>query len=174
VNARQQLFVLEYLKDQNGTQAAIRAGYSPKTAESQSSRLLRNAKVGDAIAKKMEARNQTVKIDADYVLARLAAIDLMDVLDILNDDLTFKPLTEWPLCWRTTLSAIDVSEIIMGSGEDRNVAILKKIKWPDKTKNLELLGKHVDVQAFKERVDHLHAFTYEDLVCGPEEGKTDE
>jgi single-stranded DNA-binding protein len=46
---RQLLFVHEYLKDLNGKQAAIRAGYSPKTAESQASRLLRNVKVQNLI-----------------------------------------------------------------------------------------------------------------------------
>ncbi|EPP2699231.1 terminase small subunit, partial [Escherichia coli] len=49
--------------------------------------------------------------------------------------------------WRTTLSGMDVVE--MASAD--SAALLKKIKWPDKVKNLELLGKHVSVQAFKEQ-----------------------
>ena len=40
------------------------------------------------------------------------------------------------------------------SAEGSTAALLKKIKWPDKVKNLELLGKHIDVNAFKETVDH--------------------
>ena len=40
---------------------------------------------------------------------------------------------------------------IIGSGDSD--AIMKKIKWPDKTKNLELLGKHISVQAFKEKTE---------------------
>ena len=51
MNARQSLFVEEYLKDLNATQAAIRAGYSAKTAESQGSRLLTNVKIKKAIIK---------------------------------------------------------------------------------------------------------------------------
>ncbi|CCK05649.1 Phage terminase small subunit [Cronobacter sakazakii 696] len=35
-------------------------------------------------------------------------------------------------------------------------ALLKKIKWPDKVKNLELLGKHISVMAFKEQAAHEH------------------
>ena len=52
---KQQQFVEEYLVDLNATQAAIRAGYSAKTAEFQASRLLRNAKVQAAIAERMKA-----------------------------------------------------------------------------------------------------------------------
>jgi phage terminase small subunit len=47
---------------------------------------------------------------------------------------------------------MDLSELWEGSGDERQmIGLLKKIKWPDKVKNLELLGKHVDVQAFKEQ-----------------------
>jgi phage terminase small subunit len=48
-----------------------------------------------------------------------------------------------------------------GRGEDREmVGILKKIKWPDKVKNLELLGKHVSVMAFKEQIDQKITATH--------------
>ncbi|CAM8022893.1 hypothetical protein MOMOMMO210B_20105 [Morganella morganii] len=44
-----------------------------------------------------------------------------------------------------------------GRGDDREmVGLLKKIKWPDKVRNLELLGKHVHVQAFREQVSNEH------------------
>jgi phage terminase small subunit len=75
----------------------------------------------------------------------------MDVLDILSEDGTIKPISEWPKIWRQYLSSVEVSEIIDGSGDERSVVgVLKKIKWPDKLKNLELLGRHVAVQAFKD------------------------
>ena len=53
ISAKQELFVDEYLIDLNATQAAIRAGYSPKTAEQQGSRLLSNVKVKGRVAEKM-------------------------------------------------------------------------------------------------------------------------
>ncbi len=93
----------------------------------------------------------------------LVEIDQMDVLDILNDDGGMKPIAEWPKVWRTSLSAMDIATIKTTqaslqkeNGEaDLSVEdvehILKKVKWPDKVKNLELIGKHVDVNAFKER-----------------------
>lgn len=99
------------------------------------------------------------KIDAVYVLNRLVEIDQMDVIDILNDDMTFKPLSGWPKVWRQFLSGFDIAEMFNGKGDDREMSgILKKIKWPDKVKNLELLGKHASINAFKEITETKHTF----------------
>jgi len=68
---RQQRFVEEYLVDLNATQAAIRAGYSPKTAEQQGSRLLSNAKVAQAISVGRQALSERTEITQDMVLKRL-------------------------------------------------------------------------------------------------------
>lgn len=144
---KQELFAREYLKDLNATQAAIRAGYSVKSAQEQASRLLSNVMVQSRISELKAERNEEVGIDAAYVLRRLVEIDQMDVLDILLPSGELKPIKDWPKTWRTTLSGMDVTEM---AGDDPG--FLKKIKWPDKVKNLELLGKHVTVQAFKENV----------------------
>lgn len=143
---KQELFAREYLKDLNATQAAIRAGYSEKTANEQASRLLANVKVQNRIGELKHKRNEQISIDAAYVLRRLTEIDQMDVADILLANGEVKPIHEWPKVWRTTLSGIDVTEMAGDSA-----GLLKKIKWPDKVKNLELLGKHVTVQAFREQ-----------------------
>lgn len=144
---KQELFAREYLKDLNATQAAIRAGYSAKTAQEQASRLLSNVMVQSRISELKAERNEEVGIDAAYVLRRLVEIDQMDVLDILLANGELKPIKDWPKVWRTTLSGMDVTEMAGDAA-----GLLKKIKWPDKVKNLELLGKHVTVQAFKENV----------------------
>ncbi|MGV4308239.1 terminase small subunit [Citrobacter portucalensis] len=148
---KQELFAREYLKDLNATQAAIRAGYSEKTANEQASRLLANVNVQTFVAELKATRVEQTGIDAAYVLKRLVEIDQMDVLDILLPNGELKPIKDWPKTWRTTLSGMDVTEI---AGD--TPSLLKKIKWPDKVKNLELLGKHVDVQAFKEQVSNEH------------------
>ncbi|HGE8458742.1 TPA: terminase small subunit [Serratia marcescens] len=146
---KQEIFCREYLVDLNATQAAIRAGYSGKTAQEQSSRLLSNVMVQDRISVLKLERNEQVGVDAAYVLRRLTEIDQMDVLDVLLANGELKPVKDWPKVWRTTLSGMDVTELAGDSA-----GLLKKIKWPDKVKNLELLGKHIDVQAFKEKVEH--------------------
>lgn len=149
ITDKQELFCREYLVDLNATQAAIRAGYSENTASEQGARLLVNVKVQNYIQELKQQRNDRNKIDADYVLKRLVEIDQMDILDILSPLGDFLPIKEWPRTWRTTLSGLDIA--IIGSGDTE--AIMKKIKWPDKTKNLELLGKHISVQAFKEKTE---------------------
>lgn len=65
---KQETFVAEYLVDLNATQAAIRAGYSPKTANEQGSRLLTNVSVQKLIQERMDKRSERTEITADYVL----------------------------------------------------------------------------------------------------------
>lgn len=146
-------FVEEYLKDLNATQAAKRAGYSERTARSQGERLLTDVDVQAAIQAAIRERSTQAKVDAAYVLSRLGEIDQMDALDILAEDGTVKPIAEWPKIWRQMISGLDVMEVAQGD-EDKRMAVVKKIKWPDKVKNLELIGRHVGVQAFKDRVEH--------------------
>lgn len=65
---KQETFVAEYLVDLNATQAAIRAGYSAKTANEQGSRLLTNVSVQKLIQERMDKRSERTEITADYVL----------------------------------------------------------------------------------------------------------
>ncbi|EOC0033649.1 terminase small subunit [Cronobacter dublinensis] len=153
---KQEMFCREYLIDLNATQAAIRAGYSVKTANRTASENLSKPDIQNRIAELKNKRNEDVGINAAYVLQRLVEIDQMDVADILNDDGSLKAVSQWPKCWRITLQGIDISSTIRNFDEETEETILKKIKWPDKVKNLELLGKHVDVQAFREQVKADH------------------
>ena len=145
---KQQRFVEEYLIDLNATQAAIRAGYSEKTANEIGAENLAKPSIAKAIQDALKERSERVQIDADYVLKRLVEIDQMDVLDIMDENLNMKPLKEWPKIWRQYINNVESIELSDGEGW------LKKIKWPDKVKNLELIGKHVSVGAFKEKVEH--------------------
>ncbi|MCU6180752.1 terminase small subunit [Enterobacter roggenkampii] len=166
LTAMQEAYCQSYIKTpENQSQAAIDAGFSPNTAAVKASVMMRDERIQKRIAELMEERNKRNRVSADYVLMRLVEIDQMDVLDILNDDGGMKPIAEWPRVWRTSLSAMDIATIKTTqaslqkeNGEaDLSVEdvehILKKVKWPDKVKNLELIGKHVDVNAFKERLE---------------------
>ncbi|HEP6278708.1 TPA: terminase small subunit [Burkholderia vietnamiensis] len=143
LTAKQQRFVDEYLVDLNASAAARRAGYSEKTAGQIGERLLKKVEVQHALAASMKARAARTEINADHVLKRMAEIDAMDLLDIMNDDMSLKPVSEWPKVWRQYLSGFYLAEMFEGNGDAREmVGILKKIKWPDKLKNLEMLGRH--------------------------------
>lgn len=145
---KQQRFVEEYLIDLNATQAAIRAGYSEKTAKVIAAQNLSKLNVQEAIEEAQSKRTEQTQIDAAYVLKRLVEIDQMDVLDIMDDQMKIRPVNEWPKVWRQYVVNLENLELSDGEG------CFKKIKWPDKVKNLELLGRHVSVGAFKDKVEH--------------------
>ena len=155
LTAMQEAYAQEYTKcPENQTQAAINAGFSPNTAAVKASVMMRDERIQKRIAELMEERNKRLRVSADYVLLRLVEIDQMDVIDILNDDMSIKPVSEWPKVWRQYLTGFELADMFEGCGDEKElVGILKKIKWADKVKNLELIGKHVDVNAFRERLE---------------------
>ncbi len=155
LSPKRQRFVDEYVVDLNGTQAAIRAGYSEKTAASQAERLLRNVDVAAEIAEKLQKISEETEIDAKWVRIRLQDELEADVADLYEGDgLTIKPVNEWPKIFRTGLTVgIDVTTTKIG--EDSHSQITR-IRISDKIKRLELLGKHTDVQAFLEKRETEH------------------
>lgn len=84
LTAKQQRFVDEYLIDLNATQAAIRAGYSKKTANEQGSRLLANVSVSSAVAESMKSRSNRTGITQDMVLKELAKIGFSDIRKVVR------------------------------------------------------------------------------------------
>lgn len=142
---KQQMFVKEYLIDLNATQAAIRAGYSEETAKQIGSENLSKLDIQKAIQVAQQERNKELSVDANYVLSRLIEIDKMDIADILDEDGNVKAVSEWSAAWRKSISGVDIQQI---QSSDDVVSFVKKLKFPDKLKNLELLGKHVGVKAF--------------------------
>ena len=142
---RQSRFVDEYLLEPNATQAAIKAGYSKNGASAAAARLLANVKVQQVLQERMDDRSQRTQVDADYVLHRLHCIDQLDILDILDDAGNVRPVREWPKAWRQSITAADLHEMQTGDV----MTVVRKIKWPDKLKTLELIGKHVSVKAFE-------------------------
>jgi phage terminase small subunit len=83
---RQQRFVEEYLVDLNATQAALRAGYSPRTARSQASRMLTCVNVQAALAAAQRAYTHRVHLTQDAVLAEIALLQRSDVTHYHIDD----------------------------------------------------------------------------------------
>ena len=153
---KQQRFTEEYLVDLNATQAAIRAGYSAKTAEQQGYRLLTNVQVSAGIAAAQQERSKRTQIDADWLLRRLADEAEADLADLYTEAGELKPVHEWPAVWRKGLVAgIEVLEEFDGSGRDRkSVGLVRKVKLADRVKVKELIGRHVNVAAFREKVEH--------------------
>jgi len=97
-----------------------------------------------------DTANDDFKIDSNYVLRRLHEIDNLDVLDIIKPDLSgFRPLDQWPKSWRISISALDMKRMITTIADEETLdTIIEKVKWPDKAKNLDMIGRHVTVKAW--------------------------
>jgi phage terminase small subunit len=153
---KQEMFCREYLIDLNAKQAAIRAGYSHKTAEVQGSRLLSNAKVSSFIQELKAEREQRLEIDSDKVLQEVYDVAMARVTDIasvvkakrvigLNSDgevveaeqeyVSFKESEDWPENAKAAVASLGMNKegIVM--------------KMHDKGAHLEKLMKHLGLYA---------------------------
>lgn len=151
---RQARFVDEFLRDLNATQAAVRAGYSERTANEQAAQLLKRPEIAAAIDAAIDKRSEETQIDAAWVLSRLVEEAEADLADLYDDDGNLLPIESWPLIWRQGLvQGIEVEELFEGKGEEReHIGRVRKIKLDSRIKRVELIGKHVRVNAFQENV----------------------
>ena len=155
---KQAIFVQEYLVDMNGTQAAIRAGYSKSTARQIATENLSKPDINEAINHAIAERLQRTRTTADGVLHRLVEIDQLDIKDLFDEAGRLKPIHQWPDSWSRSISSF---ELKMPNDDDPHTASLK-IRLPDKLKNLELIGRHTQVGAFREKSDPTTCI--EDLI----------
>lgn len=156
LTAKQQRFCDEYLIDLNATQAAIRAGYSAKTADQQGSRMLTNVKVQQEIAEKMAERSKRTGINQDRVLqeiAKLALVNIDDVVDLETGRVRKTATKEDLAC----IQSIKIKPTEFGTE--------REIKFYDKKGSLELVGKHLGMFKDKTEVEVvLPIFTDEDKL----------
>jgi phage terminase small subunit len=149
LSPKHQRFVGEYLVDLNGKQAAIRAGYSPKSAEVTASRLLSNTKVRKAINAAKERRADRVEVKSDDVLRELKLIAFCDVRQAYTPDGRLKPIHEIPEDVARAIS-LEAEDVLVPGTDER--AQSSKLKFWSKPQALELLGKHLKL--FTEKVEH--------------------
>lgn len=126
---RQRIFVAEYLKDRNATQAAIRAGYSAKTANEQGARLLANVSIRRAVNESTKRQIERLEWDAKRTL--------LEITRMANVD---------PKIYEGVTCPADVARLpedarraIVGWGWDRNGNFTLKFA---KERSLEMLGRH--------------------------------
>lgn len=133
-------FVEEYMLDLNATQAAVRAGYSAKTAREQGSRLLSNVIVQSVIAERMKAREKRTEVTADRILKEAARLALFDVRKLFNADGTPKPITELD---DDTAAGISGLEVATKGNAEMGVGEILKYKIADKNSALEKCMRHL-------------------------------
>lgn len=135
---KQQRFIEEYLIDLNATQAAIRAGYSPKTAKEIGSENLSKPNIRARIEQAMAERSKRTGINQDRVLRELARIAFVNAADVINFDSA--TIAEGASEDDTAaIASVKVKTIPTDAGE----GVEREIRMCDKLKALELLGKHL-------------------------------
>ena len=137
---KQQRFIKEYLVDLNGTQAAIRAGYSKNCAKEIGYENLTKPHIAQSIQAEMNQRSERCQIDQDYVLeklVRLASVDLGDVISWDKDgNVEVKPSSEIDRDVRYAIQ--ELNQHVSPKGRKS-----LKVKLHDKLKVLEDLAKHL-------------------------------
>jgi phage terminase small subunit len=162
LTSKQKMFVKEYLVDLNATQAALRAGYSEKTAYRTGADNLKKPQIQEAIQQAMQKREQRTEITADKVLEEYAKLGFSDVSDYLE------VVTERVLVDRTA-EGEPISEIkqfvFMKDTKDippEKLAAISEVKQHkdgsisfklhDKRGALDSIARHLGM--FTERIEH--------------------
>ena len=146
LNPKQQRFVEEYLIDLNATQAAIRAGYSKKTAHVTGHENLSKPKIAEALQERMAARADRTEITQDRVLVELAKIGFSDPRRILSASGGIHDTQDWADETAGALSSLEVVSRPYGAPDEdgrRVPELVHKIKFWDKLAALEKMGKHL-------------------------------
>lgn len=142
LNARQQRFVKEYLIDPNATQAALKAGYSKKTARFIGAENLTKPNIRDAIAEAQVKRAKKLDITAERVLQEVARIGFSDVRKMFNEAGQLKAIHELDDDTAAVVASIEVSDRAIPGGEGETERVTKIKAW-DKGGALGQLGKHL-------------------------------
>ena len=138
--ARKKLFADAYIANgENGKQAAIQVGYSPKTAEQQASRLLRDVKVKGIIAERRKELAAKYQITTDDVFRSLAQDLRFDPARLYNEDGSLKRIVDLDPDTRMALSSIKMIQV----GSEDAPIFIKEVKWAPRANAREQAMKHL-------------------------------
>ena len=151
----QKRFCDEYLVDLNATRA-YKVAYSrckkDETASVNGSKLLRNTKVQEYISKKQKEIEKRTEVTQDMVIQELAKIAFLDIRKLYTENGQLKNIADIDSDTAGAISSLETLEEYDGYGDDREkIGDTKKVKVLDKTKALELLGRHLGI--FNDKLD---------------------
>lgn len=142
LTAKQELFVIEYAKDFNASAAAIRAGYSARSADKigfqllEKTRTLIDEKKAQVIAKAQVSLEQWVQI-----VTKLALYDPRKLFDKFGNP---QEIPELGRLSSLAIAGFEVEELFDGKGEDRKkIGYCRKVKLLDRTPYVMALGKYL-------------------------------
>lgn len=149
---QQELFCRCYVKHFNGMKAAVEAGYAKSGSHTQSNRLLKNVNVQKRIRQLLSARLKRHDLSGDQILAEIKRVAYFDPRLLYDENNVMLPVNKWPTEVAMCIQAIETSEIRNPDGFI--VGYTQKVKFWDKLKALEMLGKNKHL--FSETVEHKH------------------
>lgn len=135
---KQERFVDEYLTDLNATQAAIRAGYSKKTAGRQAMELLNKTHIAAEISSRKQQIANDTGITRDRIINEMARLAFFNIKGLVDDDGRPKQVHELSDDVAAAINGIEIT--IIGNQEDQESHV-KKCRIPNKNKALENLAK---------------------------------
>ena len=144
------IFCQEYIVDRNKTQAAIRAGYSKKTAGIMGHKLFKKANIQKTIKVLLEEHCKRVGFDADRVLNYLADQLTADVNDLYDDNGHIKDVSDWPMTFRQGLVKKITTKHEFETVDDVRKAVgrITQVELHDRKQAIQLIGRHIGIQAF--------------------------
>lgn len=141
---KQKRFCEEYVIDLNATQAAVRAGYSKKTANEQGARLLVNVSIQNYISELQKDIQERNKITVDECVSILANIARLDIADLFNEEGGLKPIHQIPKEARTAIASLESEQLFdYMDGEKIPAGVLKKVRTANKEGVIDKLMKHL-------------------------------
>lgn len=157
---KQWRFIEEYPKDLNATQAAIRAGYSKRTAGEIGWENLKKPNIQARIAKKQKDAADAAQVEAADVLRHLKNIGFAQITDYLSFDRNGLKLRDSRRLTKAQRAAIaEVTETTTRTKHGRQRST-RKFRLHSKTQALEMLGRHLDLFAEKDQAAvinvHVH------------------
>lgn len=135
---KQERFVDEYLTDLNATQAAIRAGYSQKTASRQAIELLQKTHVAAVVSERQKQISSETGITRNRIIQEMARLAFFNIKGLVDSEGNPKPIHELSDDVAAVINGIDIAVI---GNPDNQAAYVKKYKVPDKNKALENLSR---------------------------------
>lgn len=150
---REQRFIAEYPVDFNGKEAAIRAGYSKRSAAVTASRLLQKPAIKQAISTKRQLQIESADLSAARVLEELRRLAFSDIRSLFDEKGNLHPLHKLTAEQAACIAGVEVV-IKNAKAGDNQTDTVHKIKVWDKPRSLEMLAKHFTL--LTEKIE-LHA-----------------
>lgn len=146
LSKREEAFAKSYAAHENGTKAATEAGYSKRSAHSQSTVLLKRPEVQERIFALRMAASLRTNVTVDRVLLEMARVAFADVRNIFDDDGNLLPPKEWDDETAASIVGLDTTQSVLQIDDRTQVTNhLSKVRRADKMAALDKLARHLQI-----------------------------